>query len=444
MRTNKLCILVIIIALLFGIAVIFGSTSLSLADVAVGDIIDKANWQKAQGLLPDAMMEYLQKGYITIKVGKLNYDPGDILCNEYKESLKKNRGRYGVSNVGELVDKKTGVIDPMDVIGIPFPELDMRDPHVCSMMNYNHYYYLSLRGNLEMTSTMYFVGQKMERYIAGPELTMSFIGTEKNIEQQSGLKYFGRKLNQLFIMKITDPYELNGLATMSWGYGDNTPDKSFAFIPALRRVRVMSAAARSDAMFGTDYALDDASGGFMGKPRDFNCKYLRTQDGLARYVSPDVIGMFRKNDGTYELKKPYPSTLWGFQTPGWQGKPWAPTNHVWVKRKMHVIECLSKDPYYNYGKFELWYDPKCFNWAHKVIWDRSGKRWKVMNSGNGAYMSSDGEIGKVDAAFGDWIYDEQRDHATSIDEFSTKEKKIFRVKNTTEMFTMGGLTQFAK
>jgi hypothetical protein len=163
-----------------------------------------------------------------------------------------------------------------------------------------------------------------------------------------------------------------------------------------------------------------------------------------RFNSPDVIGVDAKPDGTYEVSKKRQNAIWGFQTPGWTGKAWAPTNQIWVKRKVHVIECMSKDPYYNYGKFELWYDPLSFLCAHKTIWDRAGKRWKVMNMGTGSYKSADGVVAKNDSAFADWIYDEQRDHATGIDEFNTKEKKQFHAKTKTSDFTLGGMVKFSK
>jgi len=345
-----------------------------------------------------------------------------------------------VNSKGEAYDIKTGEIDPYDVIGIPFPNIDVKDPRAPDMLQTNHATLLVSRGNTSMTATLYFVGQKMERYIAGPQIVMSFTGTSRNIAQQPQAKAFGKKLGSMLIMKVTDPYELNGLATMTWGNSDNTPDKTIAYVPALRRARVLSASAKSDAMFGTDYALDDASG-FLGKPRDFNCKYVRTQDTLIRFAGPDVIGMIKNPDGSYDLKKNFTNTQWGFQTPGWKGKMWATTNQIWVKRKVHVIECMARDPYYNYGKFELWADPQMSNYAHKIIYDRAGKRWKVMNMGFGAYRSDDGEFGVIDTGFGNWIYDEQRDHATGIDEFNTKEKKQFNAKLTVDNFTMLGLTK---
>ena len=444
MKERKISSLQILFMVLCGIVLILGASKFSFADVAVGDVIDKTNWQKAQGLLPDAMLEYLQKGYLTIKVGKLNYEPADMLSDECRESLKKNHGRYSINPKGEIIDNRTGEIDPYDIMGIPFPVLDLHDPQVGLKMQVNHMYYTYGRGNVDMTATDYFVGNKMERYIRGPQLGIAFLGTAKNIAKQREAKNFGKKIETLFSMKVTDPYELNGLATMTYAYADNTPDKVFAYVPALRRTRVLSAAARSDAMFGTDYTLDDANGGFMGKSRDFNCTYIRSQDTLMRFVAPNVIDLVKNSNGTYELKGNYPSVQWGFQTAGWKGKLWASTNDIWVKQKVHIVECKAKDPYYNYGKFELWYSPDTRLYAHKIIWDRAGKRWKVMNTGNGAYMSKDRSIVQINSAFGDWIYDEQRDHATCIAEFNPKEKKIFDAILSTDSFTMGGMAKFAK
>jgi hypothetical protein len=442
-RTYKWTIL---LGLLLMMAIIIGSKSIAIADVAVGDVIDKTNWQKVQGLLPEAMVEYVKKGYFTINVGKLNYDPSDILNDEYKETLKENAGKYFQNKNGYIQDKKTGEIDPMSLHGIPFPpsEIDVKDPSAPYQMIDDHSSILVARSNLASTATLYFVGKKLERSIAGPQATVNFICRAKDIAQQPiGAKKFGKGVKALLIMRVTEPYELNGFATMVQGFNETRPDKVFAYIPALRRARVLTAGSKSDAMFGTDYASDDASG-FMGKTCDFTCKYIRTQDTLVRYMVPDVIGMVKNKDGSYDLKRPYQNTIWGFQVPGWQGKPWAPTNGIWVKRNVHVIQCMAKDPYYNYGKFELWYDPLTYNYAHKIIWDRAGKRWKMMIMGLGAYRSADGYMGQVDGGFGNIVYDEQRDHATCIDEKNDKERMTLNTPVKYDDFTMGGLVKFSK
>jgi hypothetical protein len=424
--------------------VIGGGPTPALADVNVGDVIDSSNWQKVQGMLPEPMMEYLEKGWIKITVGKLNFDPADMLSTEYKESLKKNVGRYAVTPKGELLDQKTGEIDPSDLIGIPFPVLDLKDPQVAIKMLYNKTFYFTSRGGTSMTSTLYFIGQKMERYISILLIDMFSRGSARNIAQQASAQRFGKKIYWVAIAKLVYPYEFNGITSMTYSYSDNNPDKVFFYVPGSRRARVLAVGKRSDVMYGTDYALDDAGGGFSGKPSDFTCKYLRTQDTLERFNNPNVLDADGYADGSYNLTKSRPDTKWGFQTPEWKGKAWATTNDIWIVRKVHVIECLSKDPDYGYGKFELWYDPGHFNLVHKIIWNKAGKRWKVMNMGFGAYCSKDNALCKIDPAFSDWIYDEQRDHATGIDEANPKDKKQFYAPVSSDYFTQAGLIKFSK
>ena len=413
------------------------------ADVAPGDIIDKTNWQKAQGLVSDAMLDFLKKGYIIIKVGKLNFNPADIMQKYYKESMTKNIGRYDVTPNGEIVDKKTGEKDPMDIVGFPFPQIDPKDPMAPYKLIYNHKISMGQRGNIDAIVEMRMIGTKLEKTLSIREVGMWFLGEPALISEQSKVKSFGTgKLSGLMIVKVTEPYELNGLTTASHGYWDNSKDKVYAYVPATRRVRTTSSSTRADVLFGTEVALDDMTGGFDGKARDFNCKLVRSQDALVSYIGPDVIPAVKRPDGSYDLKRPYKTTTYGYQTPGWQGKAWAPTNTIYVKQKAYVIECMAKDSAYSYGKFEVWLDATGTAFR-KTVWDRGNKRWKVLESTLGAYMSSDGLCGRIDADFGDWVYDEQRDHATVHSDFLNKDKK-FWAKLTPDTYTVGGITKFAK
>ena len=247
-------------------------------------------------------------------------------------------------------------------------------------------------------------------------------------------------------MRVTDPYELNGLATMTYSHLGNSPDKVFAYVPALRRVRTMTAAARSDSMFGTDYALDDVGAGFWGKPINFTFKYLRTQDALVQYASADPIKFNQNPDGSLSIQKtPFATAKFGYQTPGWKGKPWAVTNSIWVKRKVHIFELHAKDPYYNYGKMEVWGDAKFFKPHFKITCDRAGKRWKVMmGSSCAGYAPKNYPWGFPLVAFGDVIYDEQRDHATSVNEHMPGMVKDWNVKYDPSEFTMTGFAKLGK
>ena len=215
--------------------VIGGRPTPVLADVVVGDNIDSSNVQKIQGLVPDVIYEYVKKGWIKIKIGKLNYEPGDTWI--MRESEKRNKGKYDITDKCEVVDKATGAKDPRDIVGPPFPlsELSVKDPRIGEKMFTNNTFVNLSMGSHKQTATLSFVGDKYERKISGPNKGIRFIATPNSIENQKfGDKFFGNDIQETFIMRVTDPYELNGLATMTYSYFGNTPDKVFAYVPALR------------------------------------------------------------------------------------------------------------------------------------------------------------------------------------------------------------------
>ena len=51
----------ILLGLLFVLMIMIGSKGTALADVNVGDKIDTTNWQKIQGLVPEAVLDYVKK-----------------------------------------------------------------------------------------------------------------------------------------------------------------------------------------------------------------------------------------------------------------------------------------------------------------------------------------------------------------------------------------------
>ena len=66
------------------------------------------------------------------------------------------------------------------------------------------------------------------------------------------------------------PADLNGTAALTWRYRDPSKrDSTWAYVPALRRVRAVSPANRSDGFLGSDMSQDDGPF-FDGKPEDFD------------------------------------------------------------------------------------------------------------------------------------------------------------------------------
>ena len=104
------------------------------ADVAPGETIDKTNWQKAEGLLPDPVLNYVKKGDFVLHVGKFNYDP--TWQPEFLKASQANAGKYDIDDDGNVVDPKTGK-RPDYIYGFPFPNIDPKDPKAAIKIMWN-------------------------------------------------------------------------------------------------------------------------------------------------------------------------------------------------------------------------------------------------------------------------------------------------------------------
>ena len=122
------------------------------------------------------------------------------------------------------------------------------------------------------------------------------------------------------------PADLNGTAALSWRYRDASKrDSNWAYVPALRRVRAVSPANRSDGFLGSDMSQDDGEF-FDGKTEDFTWT-LKDETDQFRIVDPlslkgqgDVVWLSTGGWRTIwpDLK------LMGYMDPAWKGLAWAP------------------------------------------------------------------------------------------------------------------------
>ena len=180
---------------------------------------------------------------------------------------------------------------------------------------------------------------------------------------------------------VKTPADLQGTASLTWRYRDpGKRDSVWAYVPALRRVRAVSPANRSDGYLGSDISGDDGFG-FDGKPQDFEWT-LKGRKPMLRLVDPrslkkDPPPIRRLDNGGWEIVVPNGPSPVGFLTPGWTGVAWAPNNTARAKRECWVIEAKPKDKYYLYGAVELWVDT--------LTWDGTLNRkfsWKGDLVGN--------------------------------------------------------------
>jgi hypothetical protein len=355
------------------------------ADAAPGDRIDATNWQKVEGLVPAPVIDYLKKGEFILNIGQLTYDPQ--WEPEFQEASKSNSGKYDVDTDGNLVDAKTGE-RPLRILGFPFPDISQSDPKAGTKLLWNRWAAIFKGAQNHFPYSVEWVGGN---------------GFERNIKGDSDELFYVNRPNELpnpektefrEISSVTSPASVEGFLQLTWRYLDNRPDSVWSYVPAMRRTRQLSSVNRSDPFLGSDFTSDDTFVWF-GKTQSMEWKLTGQQDLFVPATLPGpvpmVAGAESPSGTTWIVSKDYEGMKFGYTTPGWTGAPWAPTNVIWVKRPVWIIEAFPKDPYYSYGRQVLYLDRENNQLFFKVVYNRAGEYWKLITCDFAQGWSPDGK-----------------------------------------------------
>ena len=416
---------------------IAAAPSAVLADVEPGDRIDSTNWQKVEGLLPESVLEWVKKGEFILDIGELEYDPGPFKPSYCLEATPKNEGKYDVDEKGDLIDKSTGK-HPAFMLGLPFPTIDMDDPMAAYKYMWNQFIHRDSWGNARYSYLVTWVNDKgVEREVAGQYRSVVFTACPANEDIPNP-----DHLQMMDIVTVQKPYDLAGTSIMTWRYMTDRPDGVFAYVPAIRRVRRLSPANRSDAFVGSDFCQDDICT-YDGKISAFDWKVLGTGEVLAPYPTkaPDRVVL---DNGQWKTTADLHGTVWGYEDKAWDGAKWAPTNSIWVKRPVLILEGTPKDTYYNYGKQIFYVDPEVFLGYYKVIYDRSGEYWKTLVVSYGGGESADKTSMQLFFVYYHLIVDDRTHHASVNEAVSPEKPAYYLADNPTNDYSLAGFQKFCK
>ena len=333
----------------------------------VGDVLDQHNADLAKDLLPADILKHYKAGEYRNKI--VSYPTGNAHWEKaFEEATEKNAGQLDVDARGSIIEKGTGKQPPY-YYGLPFPIIDEKDPKAAVKIIWNQFLSYWAGGNSFNKTLVVMLNPKgVDRIIAADGWFNFLDGQSTKYRQQNPLN-----LQSQFLGVSTRPADLQGTASLSWRYRD--PDKRdsvWAFVPALRRVRAVSPANRSDGYLGSDISGDDGFF-FDGKPEDFEWKLVGKRDGL-RIVDPNTVAgpvpiTPLPGGGWSTLTDLNPPTL-GYETQGWNGISWAPVALALAKRPFWIIEATPRDKYYLYGRLELWIDAETWDgaWNRKFSW----------------------------------------------------------------------------
>ncbi len=353
-----------------------------------GDVLDGSNWQKAEGLLPPGVFELYKSGDWANPV--IEYPKGHRLGGQdFLEGTETNRGKFGVSDVGTLVDKATGKLPPY-IIGFPFPDIDPADPQAAVKVIWNYCYQWWNNGNTEALINLDWVGTSGLDHHAVQEVRFLYYDAQPRElsprENPHNLLLQGTAL-------AVEPADVYGTAALNWRFRDGSKrDLLWAYVPALRRIRQVSPANRSDGFLGSDISQDDGPF-FDGKAEDFTWKLLGEAEMLIPIDPESVKGnvKFKKLSGEGWEFVGINTPHMGYEVPDWKGVAWAPVGQALAKTKVWVIEAEPKDRYYLYGRIRLYIEQESFEGRWNIKFDWKGELMQAFFNGRGIKHSPDGK-----------------------------------------------------
>jgi hypothetical protein len=333
-------------------------------------VLDATTSQRGKELLPEPILKRVQSGEYRFRV--VPADPvrfRDNYSRPFWAATMENAGKYGLDpatcGLRELATGKA----PDFYFGFPFPTIDPKDPDAGCKIAWNFTAAGLMAG-----------GSGASFYLTG----LDHSGPYRTIRTKlQATAYVGRHGGPIpnpdhAALKATsvalEPPDVEGVSTLTVRYLDwAAKDDMWAFVPQTRRARRISAASRSEPVAGMDIFADDINC-YAGKVETYKWKLVGEGTVLAPIVAEP-----------YALRQRAVSpTRWVIDTPPLRAEfesdgkhkaaPWLITeNLVFVPRPVWIVEGVSTDPYYNFGKVVMYFDRDMYRIYWKLVNNRAGE-----------------------------------------------------------------------
>jgi hypothetical protein len=317
------------------------------ADVSVGTKIGPDNVASAKELLSPGMEWCVKRGWpITVSETKRIEWP-----RAYKEATEKYAAQVKLTPDG--LDVKNYVA------GLPFPNLEASDPQLPIKIMWNYSYNFLTTDDVDLRNFDADTGSvadqgplTVERHFLLDHFRRLFWTGRLYVDPKPEKPNPNGYRAQQGLYPILEPFDLKGVGALGNRYVDSSKqDDSWLYLPSLRRVRRLSTAQRSDALFGQDTDVDSYYG-YSGHISWMEWKYLGEKE---------ILGSMH---GQNFPVKWHEKVDWAF-------------DDVWEKRKVYAVEGISKLPQYAYSKRVIFIDKESWTIPFTDIYDRSGELWKI-------------------------------------------------------------------
>lgn len=328
--------------------------SSSSAQVSPGDTINRTKLDKIKEITSPGVQAAVDNGM------ELNIVAYEKIATSaiYDQATEQYSGQV-------TLDDRNGLVNW--VAARPFPKLDPADPKIGTkvMWNFGRNAYFTDDFNVHLpdadTGSFFLDHEGKRKY----QVERHFIADwSRRLRLQGRLRHDPKPVmtdnpDKVFekaaFYPLIEPFDLKGVGTVSFRYLDPTrQDDTWLYTPAIRRVRRLSSAQRSDALFGQDIDID-SFGGYAGQIQWFDWKLIGSKSMLGSVHGQNLPPKICPNDGgaTY--------------CENWEMRP-----DVWI------VEGTPKIPGYAYSKRIIFLDKEIYLVLYSDLYDHNDELWKTI------------------------------------------------------------------
>jgi hypothetical protein len=316
--------------------------------VPVGTVIDKTNLDKYRDYFSPGMQWVIEHD-VSVKVGpykQIEHPP------PFRAATEKYSAQVKLSDDG------THLLN--HVAGMPFTKIDPSDPMAANkhMFNFNAAIAvddLDLRNFDCDTGTLGSKGEplKVERHFLLEHIRRLYFRERLVVDPKPESPNKDQARYKEALYPIVEPFDLKGTGfTLNRYLDHNRQDDTWLYLPQLRRVRRLSSAQRSDALFGQD-TDQDSYAGYAGNVGWMTWKYLGEKTILASFHSENLPVKWLPGSGNFMH------------------------DDLWEPREVTIVEGVSKLPQYAYSKRVIYIDKEVTRIPYTDMHDQAGELWKI-------------------------------------------------------------------
>ncbi|MFQ5353150.1 MAG: DUF1329 domain-containing protein [Candidatus Binatia bacterium] len=353
-----------------------------------GTVIDRTNVDDYMEYIGPAMVWAIKRG-VTLPVvehKRVEHPP------PFMKATEKYSAQVSLSEDG------THLLN--HVAGLPFPSVDTNDPMVATKLMFNFSAAIAhddsdIRNFDCDTGSVGNGGDPatVERHFLIDHIRRLYFVERTEVDPKPTMPNRDNARFKEALYPLIEPFDLKGVGFTFTRYLDhNRQDDTWLYLPQLRRVRRLSSAQRSDALFGQDTDQDSYEG-YQGNVAWMEWKYLGEKSILGTFHAEHLPVKWHSASGDFMH------------------------DDTWEMRDVWIVEGLSKLPQYAYSKRVIYLDKEVHRIPYTEMYDRGGELWKmwVNNYKFAPHPRPDAEFGfEWDAAYRPSItmIDLQLEHAT--------------------------------